>query len=83
MIYNAAEHRQALITAPLDQRRARAIRFPASLLKSLLYAGFFVRRCFARVLLITKLVGKESPHWLTLSADREASGLDMSSLDQP
>ena len=29
-----------------------------------------MRRCFARVLLITNLVGKESPRCLTLSADR-------------
>ena len=29
-----------------------------------------MRRCFARILLLMNLVGKESPRCLTLSADR-------------
>ena len=55
----------------LHQRIGRDTRFPASLLKNLHLAGSFVRRCFARVLLLMNLVGEESPRCLTLFADAD------------
>ena len=59
----------------LDQRRARDMRFPASLLAHLLCRG-------ARASLLCSgfikmnLVGKESPRCLTLSADRAMKGVE-------